>query len=145
LYCFIVYFAFFHKKYYGLSRLIKNKILHEFFITFREATHFQWLWTLFIGTLPFFIFVICYWLMAYAFGINIPFWYFSISIFFVLLLSNLPLTFGGFGTTTMAWVLFYSDFAEESLLLSFTLFLPLARIAVFAIVGLFCLKPALKD
>lgn len=140
-----VYLAFFHKKYIGFSRLIKNKVDHEFFKGFKQATHFQWLWTLCVGALPFLVLIICFWLMADAFGIHIPFWYFSISIVFVLILSNLPLTFGGFGTTTMAWLLFYKDFADESLLLSFTLFLPLARMVVYGVLGLVCLKPALND
>jgi len=139
------YLAFFHKKYFGISRLFMNKVNHEFFKAFRNATHLQWLWTLIVGALPFVLLILCYWLMAYAFGIHIPLWYFAISLFFVLLLTNLPLSFGGFGTTTMAWMLFYGDYAEESLILSFTLFLPLARILVCGVVGLLCLKPALND
>lgn len=140
-----LYLAFVHKKYLGLSRLIRNNIDHEFFTAFRQAKFFQWLWTLVVGALPLLVLIVFYWLMAEAFTLHIPFWYFSTSIIFVILLSNLPFTFGGFGTTTMAWLLFYKDFSDESLLMSFTLFLPLARLLVYGVIGLFCLKPSLKD
>jgi uncharacterized membrane protein YbhN (UPF0104 family) len=140
-----LYLAFFYKKYFGFSRLIKSKVGHQFFTAFNTANHFQWLWTIVVGALPFFVLVSCYWIMAASFGINIPLWYFSLSMIFVILLSNLPLTFGGFGTTTMAWMLFYSEYADESVILSFTLFLPIARLIVYGSLGLLCLKPAMKD
>ena len=139
------YFVFFHQKYFGFSRLVKHKLQHELFKPFQMATRFQWLWTMTIGFIPFCIFIACYWVMAYAFGIVIPLFYFMICFIFVLLLSNLPLSFGGFGTTTMAWMLFFSDYASEANLLSFTLFLPLALLLIQGLVGVFCLKPALGD
>jgi hypothetical protein len=139
------YLAFMNGRFLGLTRLIENKLDHEFFAAFNKATLYQWLWTLVVGTFPMVIFLFCYWMMALAFNIDIPLWYFSLSIVFVLILSNLPIAFGGFGTTTMAWMLFYKDYADESLLLGFTLFLPTARLLVHGTVGLLCLKPALAD
>lgn len=140
-----IYFAFLHKKYFGFSRFFVKKFEHPFFKPFQMATHYQWLWTMLVGFLPFFIFIGAYWVMAYAFNIVIPVFYFAVCFVFVLFLSNLPISFGGFGTTTMAWMLFFEDYADESMLLSFTLFLPMALLLIHGLIGLLCLKPALGD
>jgi len=139
------YIAFRYKKFFGLSRFFFNKFEHPFFKPFQMATNYQWAWTMVVGFFPFFIFIGSYWMMAYAFNITIPVFYFMVSFLFVLLLSNLPISFGGFGTTTMAWMLFFGNYADEAALLSFTLFLPMARMVIHGLIGLLCLKPALAD
>lgn len=139
------YCAFRYEKFFGLSRFFHHKFDHAFFKPFQIASPYQWLWTMLVGFFPIFIFIAAYWLMAYAFNIIIPFFYFVVCLVFVLFLSNLPISFGGFGTTTMAWMLFFGNYADEAALLSFTLFLPMARLVLHGVIGLLCLKPALTD
>ncbi len=96
--------------------------------------------------MPAFIAVfIGYYAVARAFGIEMPFIKFMVLIPYVLVISNLPVAFGGYGTTTFAWVVFFSDYATEEQIATITLFIPTARVVIRAVIGMLCLPFALKD
>jgi uncharacterized membrane protein YbhN (UPF0104 family) len=81
-------------------------------------------------------------LCAWAFGIRIPLVEFVILIPLVLSISNLPIAFGGFGTTTLAWQLIFPTHASPDTYLAFTLAYPVVYCLTRAAIGLFSLKPA---
>lgn len=81
-------------------------------------------------------------LCAWAFGIRIPPVEFVILVPLVLSISNLPIAFGGFGTTTLAWQLLFPTHASTQTYLAFTLAYPVVSCLTRAAIGLFSLKPA---
>jgi uncharacterized membrane protein YbhN (UPF0104 family) len=84
-------------------------------------------------------------LCAFAFDIRIPVLEFVILIPLVLFISNLPIAFGGFGTTTIAWQLFFPHYAPADTYLAFTLAFPVLSCLARAVIGLGSLKPAWSE
>ena len=62
-----------------------------------------------------------------------------------LAIADLPITFAGFGTTTLAFFTFFADYGSADAMAAITLFLPFVRAVFRAVVGLVCLRPALQD
>lgn len=81
-------------------------------------------------------------LCAYAFHIRIPFLEFVVLILPALFFSNLPVAFGGLGTTTIAWQVFFPGYAAADTYLAFTLAFPVLSCLSRALFGLVSLKPA---
>ncbi|MBL4866839.1 MAG: hypothetical protein JKY67_10755 [Pseudomonadales bacterium] len=140
-----IWLLYFHNIKIGLWQFLIKDAKHEFWRPFAIATRMQWVLTMVWGVVPVAIICVGFWFYAYAFGVEIPIFYFGITILLVLTIADSPLSFAGFGTTTLAWVLFYEDYATEAVMASLTLTLPLARMFVRAFVGLICLKPAIVD
>lgn len=149
---------FFHDKSYGLVKYFfiegeKNGELvggfrnkdHEIWSVFFRANKRQAILTMLWVIPPLVSTVIGYWLFAYAFNIHIPFILFSVTIIIVLGIQDTPLAFAGFGATTLAWSLFYSDYASVEALASLTLCIPIMRLMIRAAIGLISLKPAIGD
>ena len=108
-----------------------------------EKKHWWYTWA---AILPSVIFMFLgYYAIALSFGIDVPFFKFMAMIPLVLFISNLPVAMGGFGTTTMAWVMFFPEYNNDPRLLALSLFIPTARMIVRAIFGAFSLPFALKD
>lgn len=119
-------------------------IYSEFWTAFREATRKQWIQTFIIGGIPVILLLVGIWVLAMTFGINIPFMEFIVAAPLMFLLSELPIAFAGFGTTTMAWFLFFGNYGDEAAITSFTVFLPSARLAARAIIAAISLPLSLK-
>lgn len=116
----------------------------EYWTAFRNSTRAQWLITFIIGGVPIFLLLTGFWVLAITFGIRIPFIEFIIAAPLMYAISELPIAFAGFGTTTMAWFLFFGDYGNDAAITSFTIFLPIARLSARAIIGTISLPLALK-
>lgn len=136
---------FFHDKKIGVWQFIIRDKQHEFWRPLDIASRTQWVLTMIWGVVPVVILCSGYWFFAYAFGVKIPVLYFTVTIILVIIIADMPLAFAGLGTTTLAWVLFYGDYANEAVMASLTLSLPILRILIRSAIGLICLKPAIGD
>ncbi len=140
-----VWLVFFHDKSYGVTRFIIRDKESELWTACRLATKPQWFITFFLTLTPILIMVVGFWFFALSFGVKIPILYFLVTHLMVLAIADMPIAFAGFGTTTMAWMIFYKDFGDQASLAGLTLFLPFARAAIRAMIGLVALKPAIND
>jgi hypothetical protein len=142
----------------GLSRFFfttgsKNGLLiggirnseHRLWYVFNLASKMQWILTMIWGLIPVLIIIVGYWYFTKAFNIDIPFILFFATILLVVTLQDLPIAFAGFGSTTLAWSLFYSEYATPEAIASMTLCMPLLRLAVRGGIGAVSMKPALAD
>lgn len=84
-------------------------------------------------------------LTARAFDINVPPLYFMFCIPAVVLISALPVAFGGFGTTTAAWMVFFSAYGDSTDIAAATLFIPGARLLIRASIGAIFLPMAGRE
>ncbi len=86
-----------------------------------------------------------YYLSAVAFGLKIPFLEFALLSPVVFLIQGLPITFGQFGTTTIAWQEVFPHAADEATFGAFTLFLPFITILIKGVIGLVSMRQALSE
>ncbi len=129
----------------GLGKFIVRNRESEFWTAFNQATRKQWLLTWAMILPPVYLVVIGFYFLNRAFGINVPFFEFMVLGPLAMAIMDLPIAVGGFGTTTVAWMLFFGEYGTEQDILALTIFLPFARAAVRAIIGLVSLRPALKE
>jgi len=83
--------------------------------------------------------------LALAFEVKVPFLQFMVFSPLVMLITDLPIAFAGFGTATLAWVIFFRDYGSTEDLAALTLFLPFTRSVCRALIGLVSLRPAFQD
>jgi len=129
----------------GFDRYLVRNADSEFWTAFRLATRPQWLFTGIMGIAPVFIYVIGFWVLAMAFDIHVPFLEYIVVAPLALLISDMPVAFAGFGTTTMAWFFFFGDYGDKHIIAGFTLFLPFARVAARALIGVVSLPLSIDD
>ena len=134
-----------HNYRFGLSRLVVRDRNREFWTAFRTAAKKQWLITWALSLPPYLLIVLGFYFVAAAFGIKIPFLHFMTLGPLLLLVMDLPIAFGGFGTATLAWMLFFGNYGDEETVKALTLFLPFTRSAVRALIGLVSLRPAIRE
>ncbi len=128
-----------------LGRLIVRDRQSEFWKAFNMATPRQWFLTWAIIMPQIFVALVSYYFIALAFEVKIPFLECLVVMPLVLFISNLPIAFGGFGTTTLAWITFFGEYGSTENIAALTLFIPTARAVCRAIFGLVSLRPAMKD
>jgi hypothetical protein len=129
----------------GLGKLIVRDRESEFWNAFNSAHRSHWLLTLTAIMPQLLIAIAGYYLMARAFDINIPFWECMVVMPVVMIVSNLPIAFGGFGTTTLAWFIFFSGYGSGESIAALSLFIPSVRAVLRSIVGLVSLQPAIRE
>jgi hypothetical protein len=131
--------------HFGISKYVVRDRESEFWTAFRTATTKQWLQTWAMALPPFFLTLIGFYFLVVAYRIDIPFLKFMIlaPLFFVVM--DLPIAFAGFGTATMAWNIFFPGQGSPDQVAALTLFLPFARAACRALIGVISLKPAVND
>ena len=130
---------------FGLAKYLVRDRQSEFWTAFRLAGNREW-WLTWAMTLPpFFLMLVGVWLLALAFGIEVPFVRFIALAPLFWLVMDLPIAFAGFGTATMSWNLFFGSYGTEADVAALTLFLPFARSATRAVIGAISLKPALNE
>ncbi|UCD85489.1 MAG: flippase-like domain-containing protein, partial [Deltaproteobacteria bacterium] len=134
-----------HKRRFGLSKLVAPNPESEFWTAFRLATRRRWFLTWAMIVPPFLLWLVGWYLLALAFEVRIPFFEYMVISPLVMLIIDLPIAFGGFGTATLAWVTFFGDYGSAENIAALTLFLPFARSICRALIGLVSLKPALQD
>lgn len=134
-----------HGTHFGLSKFVVRDRDSEFWTAFRVATKKQWFitWALTVPVLL--ISVLGLYFLARAFGIEIPFLQFMVVGPLMLLVMDLPIAFGNFGTATLAWMIFFGDFGDEDTIKALTLFLPFTRSAIRALIGMVSLNRAIKE
>lgn len=118
---------------------------HEIWEIFRIATKAQWIYLMIWAQISIITMVLGYWFFAKAFSIEIPFVLFVVTILLVSFLQDLPIAFAGFGSTTMAWSIFYGEYVSPEAIASLTLCLPLLRLLCRGAIGVICIKPAISD
>lgn len=134
-----------HKKCFGFSRILARKPESEFWTAFRTATKKQWLLTWAMVLTPVLLYTISIYFLCIAFKINLPFLEYLVVAPLALAIADIPITFAGFGTTTLAFFTFFADYGSSDAMAALTLFLPFVRAVFRAAVGLACLRPSLQD
>ncbi len=117
----------------------------DFWQAFRNARPIHWLlgW---LYTLPaILVSLMGLYLVAHAFGIRVPFLYFLFCIPLVSVISALPIAFGQFGTTTVAWITFFSMYGGAEEIAAATLFIPAVKLIFRGGVGLIFMPLAMKE
>jgi len=126
-------------------RLLKPDPTSEFWAAFTLSRPRHW----FIGwayTVPAIVsnFLGMY-VVARAFGIDVPFFYFAFWIPVVVMFAALPVAFGGFGTTTAAWAGFFGGYASTAAIGAATIFIPGARLLLRIVLGLVFLPACMRE
>jgi len=134
-----------HGTHFGISKYVVRDRNSEFWTAFRMASKRQWYLTWAMMLPPFILTIVGMYFLALAFNIHIPFIEFMVVGPLMLIVMDLPIAFGGFGTATMGWTLFFGAYGSEVEIAALTLFLPFARSACRALIGLVSLKPALEE
>lgn len=144
-YWFIEQWLFWHNNInIGLSKYFINKG-NEFWSAWALSRPRNWLliWAM---TLPSYINIfVCYYFVALSFGIKAPFINFMVMVPFTLMLSNIPIAFGGYGTTTFAWTLFFSSHAAPAQIAALSIFIPTARLLFRCVIGAVCIPFTIKE
>jgi len=139
------WFFWHNEHYFGLSGLFIKNPENEFWTAFRTATGKQWILTGVMAICPFVIYQIGIYFQLLIFGINIPFLKFMLYSPLAIVVSDMPISFAGFGTTTMSFIKFFGSYGTYEAISAFTLFFPLVRAIVRSIIGLISLQFAMQD
>jgi len=133
------------KKYSGLNKLIIRNPESDLWIAFRKSTRNQWILTWIMGITPFMLYLIGIYFLSLAFEVNIPFLKFMVLSPIAMVIADIPFSFAGFGTTTMAFITFFGNYGSPESIAALTLFFPFARTAVRALIGLISIRYASQD
>jgi hypothetical protein len=134
-----------HNKRFGLSRVLVKNPDAEFWTAFRMASPKQWWLTWLMGVPPFILSLTGIYFVSLAFTMNIPLLEFMVVYPLLMFIIDLPIAFAGFGTTTLAFIIFFGSYGSIEAIAALTLFLPFARATIRVLVGLASLRPALQD
>ncbi|UCB45441.1 MAG: flippase-like domain-containing protein [Spirochaetota bacterium] len=146
VYWLIEAWLFWHQNtHFGLSKILVKNREAEFWTAFRMASPKQWLFTWFMGVPPFILSLIGIYFVSRAFEMNIPLLEFMAVYPLLMFIIDLPIAFAGFGTTTIAFAVFFGGYASTESIAALTLFLPFARATIRVLIGLASLQPALQD
>jgi uncharacterized membrane protein YbhN (UPF0104 family) len=83
--------------------------------------------------------------VSLAFNVVIPLPYYIATAAIALFIMTLPIGLAGLGTTTAAWMVFYSAYGEKEAILAMTLFFPLARSLVRVGMGVVSIPFGFKE
>ena len=145
VWCIEAWIVWHYNKDFGLSKIVVRDRNSEFWTAFRTATKRQWYLTWAIGVPPFLFMLIGFYFLTRAFDINVPFLHFIVVAPLAMAIMDAPIAFAGFGTTTLAWVLFFGEYGSTGNIAACSLFLPFARASIRALIGVVSLKPAIGD
>jgi uncharacterized membrane protein YbhN (UPF0104 family) len=134
-----------HGKRFGITKLLVRNPDNEFWEVFRTATKRQWLLTWAMALPPLFGYLIGVYFLSLAFNVKVPFFEYMVTGPLMLVLSEIPIAFAGFGTTTLAFFTFFSVYGLPETIAALTLFWPFSKAVFRAILGLICLRPVLQD
>ncbi len=134
-----------HKVNFRISRFVVRDRNSDFWTAFNKASRKRWLLTWAMTLPPFFLMMIGFYFLNLAFDVNVPFLEFMVVGPLAMIIMDLPIAFAGFGTATIAWKALFGDYGSDLDIAALTLFLPFARAACRAMIGLVSLRPALRD
>ncbi len=128
-----------------ISRRLASSFKSEWWSAFRQSGMGHWLagWGYTVPAIV--VDVLGMYIVALSFNVEVPFFYFLFWMPVVLVLSALPIAFGGFGTTTAAWMVFFSNYADPADIAAATIFIPGVRLILRSMLGLAFLAPAMKE
>ncbi len=133
------------EKHFGLSKIVVRDRESEFWTAFNLSTRIQWFFTSAVMVLPLILVLVGFYWLTMAFNIEVPFILFMAVAPMAMLIMDLPISFGGYGTATVAWMIFFKDFGSADDIAALTLFLPFGRMVCRALIGLISMRPALKE
>ncbi|HUT51829.1 MAG TPA: lysylphosphatidylglycerol synthase transmembrane domain-containing protein [bacterium] len=137
---------FWHRgRHIGLSRFVVRDRMSEFWSAFQQSPPRRWLLTWAMTMPPLMLMLVGLYFLSLAFGVRPPFWEFMAVAPLLFLIIDLPIALAGFGTTTMAWKLFFPDYGSPDDVMALTLFFPFVRGLTRALIGLVSLRPAMRD
>lgn len=134
-----------HNRMFGLSKLVVRNRESDFWTAFRMASKKQWFLTWAMTLPPFFLVIVGFYFLTLAFDVKVPLIEFMVLSPLALLIMDLPVAFAGFGTATVAWLIFFGDYGSEDNIKALTLFLPFTRAAFRGLIAIVSLKPAIRD
>ena len=128
-----------------LKRLPASWFAGEFWHAFRESRLRHWAEG-FAWTAPFIVlYFIGMFMVARAFHVQVPFFYFFLRMPIAALIAGLPVAFGGFGTTTAAWDVFFGRFTTPADIAAITIFIPTVRLLFRLALGAAFMPLALRE
>jgi len=139
------WFFWHNDRHFGLTRLIVKNPENEFWTAFRNASLKQWILTWIISICPFIIYLIGIYFQLISFNVHIPFFKFILYSPLAMVVSDIPISFAGFGTTTISFIKFFGSYGTYKSVYAFSLFFPLTRAITRSFIGLISLKFAMKD
>jgi len=132
----------------GRGLLLKNlpfTYQDEFWIAFRMARLRHWFFGMCYSVPAVFTYILGLFFVARAFDVQVELPHFIFWAPLAALLSAFPVTFSGFGATTAAWMIFFSDYGTTADIVALTLFLPSARLLMRAVLGVLFMPAAMKE
>ncbi|MFW6138767.1 MAG: hypothetical protein ACOC7U_06315, partial [Spirochaetota bacterium] len=134
-----------HHRPMFLSRLLVRNRYGKFWTAFHNATPGQWAATWALAIPPYILSITGLFFMSLAFNVHIPFLEFVGISPLVVAVLDMPIAFAGFGTTTMAFNIFFGEYGSPQNIAALTLFYPFVRAVLRAVIGLISLQPALME
>jgi hypothetical protein len=134
-----------HNRRFGIGTLVVHDQGQEFWTAFRLATRKQWWLTWAMEIPPFLLFLTGIYFLSMAFEVRIPFLRFMVFSPLVVAIADLPIAFAGFGSTTLAFALFFKEYGSAEAIAALSLFLPFARATFRVLIGFVSLRSALLD
>ncbi len=125
--------------------LLGEEKANDLWTVARSAEPRHWLGTLAITVPNYFMFLFSPYLLSLAFDVNIPFFEFVVLAIPAMFVADLPISFSGFGTTTMSWMIFFGAYGSPENIAALTLFMPFGRVMTHAFIGLIAIKPGLAE
>ena len=134
-----------HNRRFGIGTLVVRDPDQEFWTAFHLATRKQWWLTWAMEIPPFLLFLTGIYFLSMAFEVRIPFLRFMVFSPLVVAIADLPIAFAGFGSTTLAFALFFKEYGAAEAIAALSLFLPFARATFRVLIGFVSLRSALLD
>jgi uncharacterized membrane protein YbhN (UPF0104 family) len=129
----------------GLGKVLVRDREGEFWTAFREASFRQWLLTMLMIVPPIMLHIVGLYFLSLAFGVKVPFLQFMVVGPLAALIMDLPIASAGLGSTTAAWMIFFSEYGTEESIKVLTLFIPVSRSLARALIGLVSLWPGMRE
>jgi hypothetical protein len=131
----------------GLSRSAASGGLREWslFRTFKIAPVVRYVQVVMLRAPMFFVSLCCHYFAARAFGIHIPFVALLTFLPVIFMLAALPITVAHLGTTQVAWIFFFGEYAAEPRLLAFSLAAHATFMTMRALLGVGFAAKAYRD
>jgi uncharacterized membrane protein YbhN (UPF0104 family) len=128
-----------------ILRRLPLKLDSDLFAAFLAARPRHWGLAFAYTVPPIVLYFVGMYLVARAFHLQVPFFYFLLRMPLAALVAGLPVAFGGFGTTTAAWHAFFKSYGSEADIAAVTLFIPALRLATRALIGFLFMPLALRE
>ncbi len=149
LLCIAILAEVFLYTFYGKGMFLKklpDNIKDKWLSPFDKSELSHWLFGWGYSVPPIILSMVGQYLVARAFGMEIPFFYFMICVPLTSCIASLPVAFAQFGTTTAAWSIFYlGTYCTMEQIVAVTLFIPTVKLCFRAGVGIIFMPFAIRE